>query len=606
MSPDKKSLFTLLHRLWQLIETYRRIQLGLLFVLMIFASIAEVISIGAILPFISALTEPNKVFTHDALQPIISLLKIKTPEGLLLPLTVIFSIAIIISGIMRFLLLWSQTKLSHSIGADFSLSVYRRTLYQPYEVHVSRNSSEVISGISNKANSIIYSALFPVLNIISSFMMLIMIVATLMFINPQVALYTIFGFGTLYGIIIWITRKRLAKDSLQSSRESSNVIKALQEGLGGIRDILIDGTQNTYCQIYKDADIPLRKSQATIVIIGSTPRFGIEALGMVFIAIIAYIQTTQTGGTGAMTIPVLGALALGAQRILPVLQQAYYSWTSMKGGQVYLSDTLDLLDQPLPDYANQPLPAPINYEKGISLKNIYFRYSKDTPWVLNDLNVTIEKGARIGFIGVTGSGKSTILDLIMGLLRPTKGTMMIDDVPINSDNYRSWQMHIAHVPQSIYLADATIFENIAFGIPFNQIDHERVKSAAQKAQIADTIESWDKGYMTVVGERGVRLSGGQRQRIGIARALYKKADVIVFDEATSALDNNTEKEVMTAIDNLGQDLTIIIVAHRLTTLKKCTRIFELEAGVVKRIGNYQQIIERDLENSNDYENNKYI
>lgn len=596
MSTDQQNLFSLLSRLWEFIDRRRRIQLGLLFVLMIFASLAEVISIGAVLPFLSALTAPEKIFSFAVMQPFLKFLNIQTPGELLLPLTIVFSIAIVLSGVMRLLLLWAQTRISHSIGADFSMNVYRRTLYQSYEVHVSRNSSEVLSGISNKANSVIYSALFPVLNIISSFMMLIMILAALLFINASVALFTIVGFGSIYAIIIRITRKRLAQDSLRSSKESNNVIKALQEGLGGIRDVLIDGTQNTYCRIYRNADLPLRRSQANIVIIGGMPRFGVEAIGMVFIAIVAYLQTVRSEGSGSMTIPVLGALALGAQRILPVLQQAYYSWTTMKGGEVYLRDTLDLLDQPLPDYADQPLPAPMPYQKDISLNQIFFKYSADAPWVLNNLQFTIAKGTRVGFIGITGSGKSTVLDLMMGLLKPTSGNILIDGEPITSHNYRSWQAHIAHVPQAIYLADASILENIAFGIPKEEIDHDRVRLAAQKAQIAETIESWDKKYLTVVGERGVRLSGGQRQRIGIARALYKKADVIVFDEATSALDNNTEKEVMAAINGLGKDLTIIIVAHRLTTLKNCTQIFELEAGEIKRVGSYKEIVEQSEEN----------
>ena len=245
----------------------------------------------------------------------------------------------------------------------------------------------------------------------------------------------------------------------------------------------------------------------------------------------------------------------------------------------------------IPDYADAPpLPA-IPFKHGITLKNLAFKYTEDTPWVLQSgLNLSIPKGSRIGFIGATGSGKSTLLDIIMGLLQPTKGSLAIDDVNITEHNYRGWQAHIAHVPQAIFLSDASIAENIAFGEPAEQIDYARVRQAAQKAQISETIESWTNQYNTEVGERGVRLSGGQRQRIGIARALYKKADVIVLDEATSALDDRTELAVMKAIENLGDDLTVIIVAHRLTTLKNCTQIVELEDGRIKRTGSYQNVI----------------
>ena len=213
-----------------------------------------------------------------------------------------------------------------------------------------------------------------------------------------------------------------------------------------------------------------------------------------------------------------------------------------------------------------------------------------TPLVLNNLNLTIQKGSRIGFIGVTGSGKSTLLDIIMGLLQPTEGTIEIDALPLTTSNNRAWQAHIAHVPQAIFLADSTIEDNIAFGVPKDKIDKTRVKQAARQAQVADIIESWPKKYQTYVGERGIRLSGGQRQRIGIARALYKQADVIIFDEATSALDNETEQAVMHAIESLGDNLTILIIAHRLTTLKKCTQIVEMGDGGIKRIGSYEDIV----------------
>jgi ATP-binding cassette subfamily B protein len=277
---------------------------------------------------------------------------------------------------------------------------------------------------------------------------------------------------------------------------------------------------------------------------------------------------------------------------LPILQQAYYSWATIKGGEEFLRDTMELLDQPILINDNEPVKELVSFNNNITLDSVSFRYNTDSPLVINNMSLTIPKGARVGIIGVTGSGKSTVLDIIMSLLKPSSGNLMIDGVNISHENYRSWQAHIAHVPQSIYLADATILENIAFGIALDEIDFDRVKEAAYKAQIAETIESWDNKYLTKVGERGVRLSGGQRQRIGIARALYKKADVIIFDEATSALDNLTENEVMSAIENLGTNLTIIIVAHRLTTLKSCSKIFELEAGNVINIRSYNEILEK--------------
>ncbi len=589
MQTESTAIKQLLVRLWQHISMRRRRQFGLLLILMVFASFAEAISIGAVLPFLGVLTAPERIFEHAAAQPFIQAFGLTEPQQLLLPLTLLFGAAAILAGIMRLLLLWVSTRLSFATGADLGISIYRRTLYQPYAVHCARNSSEVITGISTKANQVIYSTILPALTLISSGIMLVVILFALLAVNPVIALVAFGGFGLIYALIIYLTRRRLLTGSQRIAHESTQVIKSLQEGLGGIRDVLIDGSQAVYCRIYRNADLPLRRAQGNNLFISSSPRFGMEALGMLLIALLAYSLAQQADGI-TRAIPVLGALALGAQRLLPVLQQAYGAWSQIRGGQVSLQDTLILLDQPLPIYAKQSEKQALAFRQHIQLQNLAFRYSAETPWVLRDINLTIPKGGRIGFMGTTGSGKSTLTDIVMGLLQPTEGVLTIDDQVITPENGRAWQRHIAHVPQSIFLSDSTVAENIAFGIPKKQIDHARVRIAAQQAQIAESIEGWPEQYQTPVGERGVRLSGGQRQRIGIARALYKQADVIVFDEATSALDSETEQAVMQAIENLSDDLTVMIIAHRLTTLKNCTQVVELDDGRIKRIGSYQSIV----------------
>ena len=584
------SLRHLLRRLWTHINPERRVQFGLLFLVMVLTAFAEVISIGAVLPFLGALTAPDQIFTHSIAQPLIRALSLTEPEQLLFPLTAAFVIGAVLSGVMRLVLLWAQTRLSHAIGADFSISIYRRTLYQPYSVHVARNSSEVIAGVSTKASYVVHNTIMPLLTICSATLMLLSILLALLTIEPMIAIASFAGFGAIYVVVTLGTRKGLKRDSLRVNQEINQVFKALQEGLGSIRDVLINGTQSTYCKIYRNSDLPLRRAQANIAIISACPRPVIEALGTVLIAALAYsLASSSTGITGA--IPVLGALALGAQRLLPVLQQAYASWTVMRGGQASLVETLKLLDQALPDHADAPPTSSMPFGNSIDLKNISFRYTANSPMILESgFSLSIPKGSRIGLIGATGSGKSTLLDIIMGLLQPTSGSIEIDGASITEKNNRAWQAHIAHVPQAIFLADTSITENIAFGIPADKIDHARVLLAAQKAQIAQSIESWDKQYDTLVGERGVRLSGGQRQRVGIARALYKNAEVIVFDEATSSLDNDTESAVMEALEGLGDELTLIIVAHRLSTLRACTQVVELEHGLIKRSGSYEHII----------------
>ncbi len=578
-----KSLITL----WSLISARRKVQFTILFLFMIFSSIAEVISFGTLLPFLTALTSPDKIFKYETIKPMLLFFNIKDKHQLLLIITIIYCLTIIISGFMRYILLWFQTKLSFAVGADFSFKTYRNTLYQPYSYHLVQNSSEIITGLS-KASSLAGSIILPFFSIISSFMMLFMLMSTLFYINFNVALITILFFIILYFVIIQTTKKRLLSNSNKISRESVKMVKALQEGLGGIRDVIIDGSQETYCQIYRNADLPSRKSQANNLIIGSSPRYIIEALGMILIAFFAY--SLSTDNTNFYTaIPTIGALSLGAQRMLPLVQLIFSSWTLIKGGQASLEDALELLLQKTPDTLKLNITNKLSFNRSLNLSNVTFKYSNDGQPVLYNINLNILKGSRIGIIGSTGSGKSTLLDLIMGLLHPTSGIITIDDIALNKENFRSWQSNIAHVPQSIYLSDSTIAENIAFGIPSSLIDLPKVKEAARKANINQTIESWKFGYDTVVGERGIRLSGGQRQRIGIARALYKNANFIVFDEATSALDTETENNVMDAIEALGKDLTILIVAHRITTLKKCNSIISLKNGHISNIGTYNEI-----------------
>ncbi len=587
MQPTQ-SIKQLLRRLWHHISSRRRKQFALLVVLMLLTSFTEVLSIGAVLPFIGVITAPESIFGMTAAQPLIQALKLTDPTQLLFPITVAFALAVLIAGAMRLTLLWTSARISLAVGADLSIKVYRRTLYQPYAIHCTRNSSEIINSITNKTGSAT-AAITSTITIVSSGVVLTSILTALLSVDTATALVAFGGIGLIYALIIRITRYRLLINSKISARESTILIKVLQEGLGGIRDVLIDGSQATYCQIYRNADLPLRRVDASNLFISGSPRYAMEALGMILISVLAYSLASQADGI-TKALPILGALALGAQRLLPVLQQAYGAWSSIQSGQSSLQDVLKLLDQPLPDYADQPTAQPLPFKHNISLKQLDFRYSPQTPYVVKHINLSIAKGSRIGFIGATGSGKSTLLDIIMSLLQPTGGKLEVDGQTVTPSNQRAWQSHIAHVPQAIFLSDSSIEENIAFGAPKEQIDHERVRQVAQQAQIAETIESWDKQYQTFVGERGIRLSGGQRQRIGIARALYKQADVIIFDEATSSLDNETEQVIMQTIEELSKDLTLLIIAHRLTTLINCSQIVELGEGGIKRMGSYQDIV----------------
>jgi ATP-binding cassette, subfamily B, bacterial PglK len=575
--------------LWHHLSKLRQKQFYMLLALMFVATIAEVISVGLVLPFLGALTSPEQIYQHSLMQYPIQLLNITKPDQLILPLTAAFIAATILAGVIRLTLLYVTTRLSYATGADISINIYRRTLYQEYSIHVKRNSSEVINGIITKTNTVIKGALTPVLTLISSMIILVGIMSALFIIDMQVAFIAFTGFGALYWIVIKYTKAKLRQNSQVIANQSNQMIKSLQEGLGGIRDVLIDGSQEFYCTLYRNADLPMRQASGSNLFIAGSPKFAMESIGMSLIAILAYFMTQQQDGM-ITAIPILGALALGAQRLLPALQQAYSSYSSIRASESSIQDVLDLLNQPLPIHATQNRLIEIPFKKEIVLNNISFRYSKNTPWVLKNINLKITRGMRIGFIGATGSGKSTLLDVIMGLVQPTKGEIVVDNNAITVTNRQVWQKHIAHVPQSIYLSDSTIEENIAFGIPKDEINKKRVEKSIKQAKIDELIGESKDGYQAIVGEQGVRLSGGQRQRIGIARALYKQTDILVFDEATSALDNNTERAVMKEVSELKRDLTVLIIAHRLSTLKNCDRIIRINNNGSVDVGTYDEMI----------------
>lgn len=588
-SPNSSIAASLL-RLWRHNSKRRQRQFVLLMGLTLVSAFAEVVSLGAVLPFLGILTAPDRVFNYPYVAQVARVWGLTTADQLVLPLTIAFVAAALLAGVLRILLLGVSTRLAFASAADLSMEMYRRTLYQPYKVHLARNSSEVISGITNKVGSAV-TVLSQFMTLISSVVLLVAVTFALIAIDPLIAMVATVAFGTSYGLITWFSRRTLLRNSQRIAHEQTQVIKALQEGLGGVRDVLLDGAQPVYCDIYRRADQPLRHAQSNNAVISQSPRYAMEALGMVLIAALAYGMSRRSGGV-ATALPVLGALALGAQRLLPALQQAYSAWANIVASQASLNDALDLLDQPLSPEMLLPAPAPLAFRDTIRFEQVQFRYTNGSPWVLDGFNLVIAKGSRVGFVGSTGSGKSTTLDLLMGLLSPSGGQLLVDGEAINGPRLRAWQRTIAHVPQSVFLADASLAENIAFGVPQPDIDMNRVRLAARQAQIADFIEQGALGYDALVGERGVRLSGGQRQRIGIARALYKQASVLIFDEATSALDNATEQSVMEAIEGLDRDLTILLIAHRLTTVRRCDTIVELGGGGVVAQGTYDELLRK--------------
>lgn len=580
-------MFFLFKKLWKTLEPKRRYQVFLLTILMIVCAFAELVSIGAVIPFISILVSPETILENTFISFLANSLDLKTLPELRKAITILFITIVIIAALLRFALLYIQTRLSFGIGADYARAIYFKSLHQPFLAHVNRNSSEVVSTIINKTGALSTSALLPLLTIASSSIILIFIIVGILIIDPWISVVVFSIFSLAYVLISFITKNRLDSDSYNVNFRQDDLVRSIQEGLGGYRDIIIDNLQQTYSNEFEKAHHGYRHAAGNIHIIASSPRYAIEAFGMIIMILVALSFINSSDNSIESGIPILGVLALVAQKLFPILQALFSSIANLRGAMDSMYAIFDLYDQKIFYKSNEE--NPISSFNKIAFRNISFKYKKESKPVLDNVTIDFNKGEKIGIIGETGSGKSTFLDILMGLIIPTHGSLCIDDLPVNTSNSGSWQRFISHVPQYIFLTDATIAENIAFGIPLKDIDITKVKKAAERAQISETIELLDKKYFSNVGERGTKLSGGQIQRIGLARALYKESDIIILDEATSALDSNTESSVMQSINEGIEEITLFIVAHRLSTLKNCTRIIKIEDGKISYSGSYENI-----------------
>ena len=564
-----------LKNLYSHINSRRKFQFFLLLLLTIFAGFTEILSIASIVPFVKLVTEQG--FSAQSIY-ISKLIDIENKQEAVIITGLIFSFLFFINSFSRIGLIYITSRLSQIIAAELSVKLYKAKLYDTYSNHISKNSNALIAAVTQKVYQIAIT-ISGVITFISGAIIFIFIMIVLIWVNPKIMIISISFFGILYFLII-----KLAKETIRRSGQIVNdtqniIVKNLQNGLGGIRDIILDKTQNYYLKNFqKDSFLKARK-QALIEFIQNSPRYIFESMGIaLFVILLIYWNEPSNSSEEISSIfPTLAALAIGSQRILPLLNQLYVNFLNVKSTIYQIDEVVTSLNEFSEKQSkdNNIKNLDISFNKSILFQNVSFAYDKKKI-IFDDINIEIKKGSKVGFIGKTGEGKSTFLDLLMGLLKPDKGSIYIDSKKLEFQTYNSWQSKISHVPQNIFLSNATFFENIAFGRDFDKIDMQKVELASKKSQIHEFIVKDGQGYSRNVGERGIRLSGGQIQRIGLARALYKDAKLIIFDEATNSLDSETERLIMDELYDLGGDLTMIIVAHRLNTLEKCDKIYEIK------------------------------
>ncbi len=586
-----KSRFLIL-KIWKYLSKKRQKTVLYCLFIMILSGFAELITISSVIPFLTVLINPDKLLNNEIAIYLSKILNISTRESLFLTIIIFFGTCIVISSFLRLYNLYLNFNISAQIGTDLSVKAFSNYLYQPYEYHLNTNSSKFITSATIYINATT-TAISTFLQLISNIILSVAISLSVFLINGKLAIYALIIFTVVYVGIGKTLNKEVISNSKDAALSQQTLIKAIQESLGSIRDVLLNNNQHLYIKKNKLFDRKIRTLRARNQYIGEFPRYVIEGLALLVIVIISLFSIKEYNQSSSLII-LMGGFVLGVQKLLPSIQRIYLSWSLLNSYSADVRWTLELIQLKVEDKVIFNI-KPLKFKNSIKFDRVSFSYNKKKDMVIKDLSLEIYKGQRLGIIGKTGSGKSTFSDLLMGLIKPTLGNIYVDGKDIYDKNFTTrinkWKFSIAHVPQNIYLADCSIAENIAFGIKKDLISYKRIKEAAKQAQLKEFIESTNDGYNTIIGEQGVKLSGGQRQRIGIARALYKKADILVFDEATSALDNDTEIKLIETINKLSNDLTIIAIAHRYSTLSNFDRILKIEDGSIVSDGSPKEILE---------------
>ena len=581
---------------WALLETRERRNAWTVLAIIIAGGLSSALMVGSVLPFLSVLAQPRSIETTPALNWAYNTFGFTSDYAFLVALGLASLVVIVIASAIQLVKTWAVARFAmmrmHSLSSRLMASYLR----QPYEFFLNRHSGDLGTRILSETQQLIIQFLRPAAEAVASIFTIIAIIGLLLWAEPLVAVLSFAILGGTYSLTYWLSRRSLKRLGAVRAEANSARFRIANEALGGIKDLKLLGRERDYLARYDAPSYRMARSLTTVQVISIMPKFVLEAIafgGIILLCLILMDPQNLTSGAGLESIlPILGLFAFAGQRLMPELSKLYQSLAQMQAGSAAVDIVYrDLMLQA--DVAELPKTQPVGLglRQQLNLEAVSYHYPDASHAGVREITLTIAAGEKIGIVGSTGAGKTTLADLVLGLLNPANGRLVIDGVPVTQNNLRAWQQSAGYVPQDIFLTDASLSENIALGVPPKDINQARVVEAAQIAQIDQFITSdLPEGYDTKIGERGVRLSGGQRQRIGVARALYHDAELIVFDEATSALDNLTEREVMSAIDALPDEKTVLMIAHRLSTLQGCDRIVVMEGGLVVGFDTWDALI----------------
>ena len=590
-------MFNVIKQLFSLLTDKQKKQFYILQVLVVIMAFTELLGIASIAPFMAlvgdiSILEKNAVFAE-----LYQMSGLDSPMDFLFYSGVLVLVMLTSSALVSMFTIWKLSIFGARIGTEIADLLYTYYMQQSWQFHASSSSAQLTKQVSTEAARISIGIMQPLVQMNAKIVLAVFISISIVIYDPLIAVLGLVIFSLAYLLLYRLVRERLMANGQRLSRISTERFRLMNEGFGGIKDVLLLDRSHDFIKSFQDSGKVFAHAQGTNIAISQVPRYFIELIAFgAMISLVLLLIKLHAGNLGEV-LPILAVYALAAFKLLPALQQIYSSISQIKGNIAAFEAVKEDLERAFyqqKTISQRPVPPPMSLKKSITLTEIGFSYAGKKTAAVNGVNMRIPVNSVIGLVGSSGSGKSTLIDILLGLLTPQQGCLYVDGTRITDKNKRAWQDLLGFVPQSIFLSEGSIAENVAFGIPISDIRTDQVYRALILANLMELVEQLPEGIDTKVGERGVKLSGGQRQRIGIARALYHEAAVLVFDEATSALDGITEKIVMDAIHEFSGKKTIIMIAHRLKTVEQCDRIYFMEQGKIIDYGTYQELVVRNL------------